>query len=78
MGLDDFLDENVEVHAFAIGVFEGFKDFRDWKGIESENADVVAEPHYAKTGYVIGAFLRVLIYVILAYAVWRWGVPLVR
>jgi len=63
-----FLSTNPERHAFVIGVYEGFKDFKDWNGIPSrvlQNPDVSEEPHYAKGGYLLGTLLRLMCYALL-------------
>jgi len=59
----------IECHAFLIGLYEGFKDFVDWDGIDkkAKNKDVENEIHYAKGGYIIGAILRILVLMIVVY-----------
>lgn len=60
-----------ETHGFALGVYYGFKDFRDWDGLPDDYADTDAQVetgHYPKGGYVVGAVLRVLCYVALGGA----------
>lgn len=65
----EFLNSPAEVHAFVIGIYEGFKDVK-FDGIDEgakRNPDVKKEPHYAKGGYVLGAFLRILAIILLVY-----------
>lgn len=60
-----------ETHAAAIGIYHGFKDFRDWDGLPDDYADTdaqVEKGHYAQGGYVFGAMLRVLCYLALGGA----------
>jgi len=62
-----FLSTSTEVHALGIGIYNGFKDFTDWDGLDKktlEHKDVKKEIHYAKGGYVLGAFLRVALLVV--------------
>lgn len=56
--LNEFLSTYQEVHAVILGLYCGLTE---WKGLDAEtlkNPDVVAEPHYAKLGYVVGTILR--------------------
>jgi len=56
--IDEFLSSYEEIHAFVIGVYSGLTE---WKGIDSKtmkNPDVVAEPHYAMGGYILGTVIR--------------------
>jgi len=73
---EGFLSEPAEIHALAIGLYEGFKDFADFDGLSEkarENEDVAEEMHYAKSGYVVGAVIRVVIYVLVTKAVLTGG-----
>jgi len=63
-----FLNNHSEVHALGIGMYEGFKDLKDFDGLDKQaknNPDVEEEIHYAKGGYVAGATIRVIIYILL-------------
>jgi len=63
---DGFLSYG-ETHALALGIYHGFKDFRDWGGLPEGYADGknVERGWYAKGGYVFGAMLRVVCYLLL-------------
>lgn len=56
-----------ETHAFAVGVYYGFVDFRDWGGLPKNYADGknIERGWYPKFGYVVGALLRVLCYLLI-------------
>lgn len=58
---DGFLSYAAEWHAFAIGLYDGMKDWRARPGDLPDNPDVQAEPHYYKGAYVIGTVLQALI-----------------
>jgi len=68
--LNEFLSTYQEVHAVILGLYCGFTE---WKGIDAgtlKNPDVVAEPHYAKLGYVVGTILRwVMILFLIQYGI---------
>lgn len=62
IGLRAFLADLTydEVHAFVMGFYEGFTDFRRWDGVSKET-DAIDEPGdwYEGSGYVAGALVRV-------------------
>ena len=63
--LNEFLSSYQELHAIVLGLYCGLTE---WKGLDAEtlkNPDVVAEPHYAKLGYVLGTILRWIIIITL-------------
>jgi len=66
--IEEFLSTYTEIHAFVIGIYCGLTE---WKGIDSvkDNPDVVAEPHYAMGGYVLGTILRWIIIITIALSV---------
>ena len=68
--LNEFLSTHQEVHSFVCGCYAGLTE---WRGLDSEtlkNPDVIAEPHYAKGGYIVGTVLRwVIILSLLQYGV---------
>lgn len=69
--LTEFANTYPEVHSFVIGLYCGFKDFRDWDGLDQhlrENKDVRKEPHYAHGGYILGAILRVSVYLLVGFS----------
>jgi len=61
---DGFLSYAGETHALALGIYHGFKDFRDWRGLPEGYADGknVERGWYPKFGYFVGAVIRVLCY----------------
>ena len=56
-----------ETHGFAVGLYYGFVDFRDWGGLPKGYADGknIERGWYPKMGYVVGALLRVLCYLLI-------------
>lgn len=54
---DGFLSTNAEIHSFAIGLYDGMKDWRARPRELPDNPDVQSEPHYYKGAYVIGTLL---------------------
>lgn len=67
-----------ETHGFAVGFYHGFIDFKDWGGLpegyaEGKNIEV---GWYPKSGYVVGATLRVLAYLAIGGAVATGKLPL--
>lgn len=59
-----------ETHGFAVGLYHGFADFRDWSGLPEGYADGknIEKGWYPKAGYVTGAIVRVLCYLALGGA----------
>jgi len=55
-----------ETHGFAVGVYYGFVDFRDWGGLPDGYADGknIERGWYPKFGYLVGAIVRVLLYLL--------------
>lgn len=53
-----FLSTTTEIHAFAIGLYDGMRDFHARPGEIPDNEDVKAEPHYYKGAYVIGTIIQ--------------------
>lgn len=53
-----------ETHGFAVGVYYGFIDFRDWDGLPEGYAEDknIEKGWYPKSGYVVGSVLRVSLY----------------
>lgn len=64
---DGFLSYAAEWHAFAIGVYDGMKNWRARPEELPSNDDVEKEPHYYKGGYVIGTLLQLFIVAVLGY-----------
>lgn len=64
---DGFLSYSGEVHAVGVGIYYGFVDFRDWGGLPEGYADGknIEDNWYPRAGYVVGAVLRVMIYLAL-------------
>lgn len=64
---DGFLSYSGEVHAVGVGIYYGFVDFRDWGGLPEDYAQGknIEKGHYPRAGYVVGAVLRVLLYLAL-------------
>lgn len=60
-GRDGFLSYAAEVHAFAIGFYDGMKSWRVRPGDLPENDDVQKEPHYYKGAYVLGTLTQALV-----------------
>lgn len=56
-----------ETHGFAVGLYYGFIDFRDWGGLPDGYAEGknIEKGWYPKGGYVLGAVLRVACYLTL-------------
>ena len=59
-----------ETHAFAYGIYYGFIDFMDWDGMPENYGEghVVEKGHYGKFGYILGAVIRVLCYLLVGSA----------
>jgi hypothetical protein len=66
-GRNGFLSYSGEVHAVGVGIYYGFVDFRDWGGLPEDYAKGknIEPGHYPKAGYVVGAVLRVGLYLAL-------------
>lgn len=64
---DGVLSYAGEWHGLALGFYYGFIDFRDWDGLPENYAEGrnVERGWYPKAGYVMGATLRVCIYLVL-------------
>ena len=64
---DGFLSYSGETHAVGVGIYYGFIDFRDWGGLPEDYAEGknIEPGWYAKGGYIIGAILRVSLYIAL-------------
>lgn len=64
---DGFISYSGEAHAVGVGIYYGFVDFRDWGGLPEGYAEGknIEKGHYPKAGYVIGATLRVGLYLAL-------------
>jgi len=60
-----------ETHGFAVGLYYGFRDFRDWDGLPEGYAKGknIERGWYPKAGYVTGAILRVGIYLTVGGAI---------
>lgn len=58
---DGFLSYRAEWHAFAIGLYDGMRNWQTRPGAIPENDDVQAEPHYYKGAYVLGTLMQALI-----------------
>jgi len=56
-----FLSYAAEVHAFAIGLYNGMRSWRVRPTGLPDNDDVQTEPHYYKGAYVIGTLLQAAI-----------------
>jgi hypothetical protein len=56
-----------ETHGFAVGLYYGFVDFRDWGGLPEGYAEGknIEKGWYPKAGYVVGALVRVLCYLLI-------------
>lgn len=52
--------------AVGVGAYYGFIDFKDWDGLPQD----APGGKYAKAGYVVGAMVRVLCYLVLGAGVW--------
>jgi len=64
-----------ELHAFGIGLFDGFKFTNYYKSLEKARKqfeDVDAEPHYHRQGYFIGNRIKYLVGFAIVY---YYGVP---
>lgn len=51
----------IEIHAFVIGMYAGYIDYPEWRGIDGSlehRDDFEAEKHYGEGGYLLGAILR--------------------
>jgi len=59
-----------ETHGFAVGLYHGFLDFKDWDGLPEGYAKGkgIEKGHYPKAGYVVGATVRVVCYLALGGA----------
>lgn len=75
---DGFLSYSGETHGLAVGIYYGFRDFRDWGGLPEGYADGknIERGWYPKAGYVIGATLRVLCYLAVGGVLANGGLPL--
>lgn len=64
---DGVFSHSGEVHAFAVGVYYGFIDFKDWDGLPKDYAEGknIETGWYDRSGYVIGAAFRVACYLAL-------------
>ena len=64
---DGFLSYSGETHAVGVGIYHGFIDFRDWGGLPENYAEGknIEAGWYAKAGYIVGAILRVSLYIVL-------------
>lgn len=64
---DGFLSYSGETHGFAVGLYYGFVDFRDWGGLPNDYAEGknIEKGWYPKAGYVVGALIRVLCYLLI-------------
>jgi len=68
---DGFLSYSGETHAVGVGIYHGFIDFKDWRGLPEDYAKGknIEAGWYAKGGYIVGALLRVGCYVALGGAI---------
>ena len=68
---DGFLSYSGETHAIGVGIYHGFIDFGDWKGLPEDYAEGknIEPGWYAKGSYVVGAIIRVLCYLALGGAI---------
>jgi hypothetical protein len=73
---DGFLSYSGETHGLAVGVYYGFIDFKDWRGLPDGYADGknIETGWYPKAGYVVGASLRVACYLMVGGALVSLGV----
>jgi hypothetical protein len=67
---DGLLSHSGETHGLVVGLYYGFVDFRDWGGLPEDYAKGknIERGWYPKAGYIIGAIVRVGLYLALGGA----------
>jgi len=58
---DGFLSNRAEIHALALGIYDGMKTWRVRPKEMRDNEDVEAESHYYAGGYVAGTILQLIV-----------------